>query len=74
MSPTNCGSNYETLHIWMNLDFMEIYPGLETTNDTSAKFITKAIQLIQTKIIETFDFCIYKIINTEKNKLKINNW
>lgn len=50
---------------------MEIYPGLESTNDTSEKFITKAIQLIQTKIIETFDFYICKIINIAKNTKKL---
>lgn len=58
MSPTNYGSNYETLYIWVNLDLVEIYPRLESTNDTSEKFIPKVIQFIQSKIIETFDFCI----------------
>lgn len=73
MSPTNYGSNYETLCIWVNLDLVEIYPRLESTNDTSEKFIPKVIQLIQSKIIETFDFCICKIINTRKEHEKIRN-
>lgn len=46
MSPTNYGSNYEILCIWMNLDLVDIYSGLESTNDTSEKFITKVIQLV----------------------------
>lgn len=72
MSPTNYESNYETLCIWVNLDLVEIYPRLEFTNDTSEKFIPKVIQLIQSKI-ETFDFCICKIINTRKEHEKIRN-